>query len=201
VVDKVSNEALLAAALRMMEAQGNALEKIKTGSRAMKYRLANGQIVRARTCNDHVLVVLAVGPEAGAKLNIEGTEHLLVAMPETQRTEGAVIAYFVPTNTAVSAVRKSRAEWLASGPSTRGHNTTWNIWFDDLGDAPWGGFARKWARYRIPGEASTLNADPLVDQSRVGSRTLGAIMTEARLAIATAAGVAPDAVKISIDLG
>jgi len=197
--DKVSNEAILAAALQLMKADGRPLQKLRTGSRAMKYRLPNGQTVRARTCNDHVLVVLADGPNPGAGLNIEGTDHLLIAMPEAPRTEGSVVAYFVPTSVAVTAVRESHGEWLASDPATRGNNTTWNIWFDDLGDVPWGGFAHRWAAYRVPGVASTLQAQAQ-GEVRPGA-TLGAVIAEARLAIATAAGVSLDAVKISIDLG
>jgi hypothetical protein len=198
--DRVSNEALLTAALGMLEAQGTRLKKLKTSSRAMKFELPDGKTVRARTCNDHVLVVLADSPGPGATLNIEGTDHLLIAMPATPRTAGAVIAYFVPTQVAVKAVRQSHAEWLASGPSTRGNNRTWNIWFDDQVDVPWSGFARKWSKYRIAGSGSTDSALSTPSVSLAG-RTLGSVIAEARAAIASAAGVSPDLVKISIDLG
>ena len=95
----------------------------------MQYALPNGETVRVRTCNDHVLVALAASARKGAALNIEGTDHLLVVMPEIPRTGGSVIAYLVPTEIAVEAVRTTHADWLASNPNTKGKNRTWNIWF------------------------------------------------------------------------
>jgi hypothetical protein len=198
--DRVSNTALLEAGLTLMKAAGNPLEKLPTGSRAMKYKLTNGETVRVRTCNDHVLVVLANSADEGAGLNIEGTDHLLIVMPEVPRTDGTVIAYFVPTGVAVQAVRSSHAEWMASNPSTRGNNRTWNVWFDDLGTS-WGGFATKWLNYRVQGRASTLVAVGSADIRLAAElRPLGAVIAEARSEIAKAAGVPIDAVKISIAL-
>jgi len=162
----------------------------------MKYKLDSGETVRVRTCNDHVLVVLADSAEASANLNIEGTDHLLIVMPETPRTDGTVIAYFVPTVVAVKAVRRSHAEWLGSNPSTGGNNRTWNVWFDHSGTS-WGGFATKWSKYRIHGQVTTVSTNIISPNER---SSLGAVIAEARSAIAEAAGVTLESVKISIEL-
>lgn len=197
---KVSNQVLLEAGLAAMRAAGKPLEKLPTKSRAMKYRLSNGETVRVRTCNDHVLVVLADSTENGASLNIEGTDHLLIVMPKTPRLAGPVHVYFVPTPVAVKAARESHAEWLASNPSTRGNNRTWNIWFDDMTTTSHG-FARAWAQYLLDTDISTHTLDQLEEvSSDREKRTLGAVIAEARKSIADAAGVGIEAVKITVAL-
>jgi hypothetical protein len=197
---RVSNESLLEAGLTLMQEAGRPLERLPTNSRAMKFSLSNGETVRVRTCNDHVLVVLADRAEQGASLNIEGTDYLLIVMPEVPRTVGPVRAYFLPTSVAVEAARRTHAEWLASQPSTRGNNRTWNLWFSDE-VAKGGGFGRIWSQYRLPGRASTAATRSAADARVPGEgRSLGAVIAEARKSIAEAAGVPIDAVKITVAL-
>lgn len=198
--NKVSNQVLLAAGLKAMQEVGKPMQKIQTNSRSMKYQLSNGETVRVRTCNDHVLVVLADSAEENATLNIEGTNHLLIVMPDVPRMEGLVIAYFVPTTIAVTAVRQAHTDWLASNPLTKGNNRTWNIWFDD-GPAMSGGFANKWAEYRLPTKISTIDVGTPSDSVVIrDNKSLGAVIAAARKAIAEAAGVSEAAVKISVAL-
>jgi len=192
---RVSNEVLAAAGIELMRLTGHSLTRVSTGSRSMKYTLANDESVRIRTCNDHVLVVLAENAKPNAKLNIEGTDHLLIVMPRIPRTDGPVDAYLVPTSVAVDAARKTHSEWLASRPSTKGNNRTWNLWFDDQAVA--GGFAKTWAKYRLAGEVSTSK---VAQKATSGARSLGAVISAARQDIANAAGVSVDAVKISVVL-
>jgi len=195
--DRIPNKALLEAGLRLMRDMGRPLERVKTNTRSMRYVLPDGKTVRVRTCNDHVLVVLADSPKKGATLNIEGTDHLLIVMPEIPRTAGSVIAYFIPTNVAVEAARRAHAEWLASNPNTRGENRTWNVWFNKATMA--GGFAEKWAQYRLPGSASTSTAMSAPTSVSVGE-PLGHVIASAKQKIADAAGVPVDAVKITVEL-
>lgn len=198
--NKVSNQVLLASGLQAMQAAGKPLQKMQTNSRAMKYQLSNGETVRVRTCNDHVLVVLADSAEESATLNIEGTDHLLIVMPDVPRMSGLINVYFVPTNVAVTAVRQTHANWLASNPSTKGNNRTWNIWFDD-GPAMSGGFAKKWSEYRLSTNASTIEVGAVSGSVAVrDNRPLGVVIAEARKAIAEAAGVSIESVKISVAL-
>lgn len=200
MADKVSNQALLEAGIAAMKSVGKQMEKIPTSSRAMKYQLGNGETVRVRTCNDHVLVVLADSTEETATLNIEGTDYLLIVMPEMPRVAGPVIAYFVPTSIAVSAVRQAHTDWLNSKPSTKGNNRTWNIWFDD-GPPGCSGFAARWAKYRLPQTASPFSAGYAENNTPARTtRPLGVVIAEARKAIAEAAGVGIEAVKISVEL-
>jgi hypothetical protein len=200
MANKVSNQALLNAGLAAMRSVGRSVQKMQTNSRAMKYQLDNGETLRVRTCNDHVLVVLADSAEEGASLNIEGTDHLLIVMPEVPRTDGSVITYFVPSAVAVKAVREAHTDWLKSNPSTKGNNRTWTIWFDE-GPASHSGFAQKWSQYRLPTNVSTLSISTSDKEVPAhGVRPLGTVIAEARKAIAEAAGVTVDAVKISVNL-
>jgi len=197
---KVSNIALLDAGISAMQEVGKSMERLPTSSRAMKYQLATGETVRVRTCNDHVLVVLASSAEEGAALNIEGTDYLLIVMPETPRVEGPVIIYLVPTSIAENAVRKAHADWLNTNPSTKGNNRTWNIWFGD-GPTAYSGFAQKWAQYRLQTKTSTVVAEPPRSSgSSKENRPLGIVIADAKRAIAEAAGVPIEAVKISVAL-
>jgi hypothetical protein len=198
VKPRVSNEDLVAAGLELMRSAGQPLTRVETGNRSMKYTLANGQSVRIRTCNDHVLVVLADSPEPNAKLNIEGTDHLLIVMPRIPRTDGPVDTYFVPTQVVVDAARKAHTDWLASQPSTKGNNRTWNLWFDDTYAEFGGGFGRIWAKYRLSGESATTSKNQ--ERTSGGKRSLGEVIAAARKEIADAAGVSVEAVKISVAL-
>jgi len=193
----VDNGALLAAGLELMRRNGKPLTKIAGTGRSMKYTLANGETVRVRTCNDHILIVLSdkhYGSDA--KLNIEGTDWLLLVVPEVERTPGNVRAYLVPTSVAVEAARSSHNQWLDSNPNTRGDNRTWNLWFRD--DEKTDNFDKVWSQYRLKGHAETQQAvgsapvsdDPVNVKAEVES---------ARQRISRAAGVPPEAVRITID--
>lgn len=198
---KVPNDQLLEAGLRLMEQNGQPLQRAESKGRARLYRNPEGRSVRVRTCNDHVLVVVADNPEVGAKLNIEGTDSILIVMPELPRTPGPVVAYLVPTSVAVEAVRSSHGDWLASNPSTKGENRTWAIWFNDDGPAKSSGFAQKWATYRLHGSTSTGVPLKLPTESTPGNAaTLGEVIAEAKRRIAAVAGVPETAVKITLDI-
>jgi hypothetical protein len=198
---KVPNHELLQAGLQLMAGSGMPLDRMETRGRAMLYRAPDGKTVRVRTCNDHVLVVLADRAGPDASLNIEGTDHLLVVMPERPRSRGYVIAYFVPTQEAVRAARVTHKEWLASSPNTRGENRTWNLWFDDDGPAKANCFARKWAGYRIPGsvDLSKPHGVAPVTKPNGDTNSLSDVIAVAKHKIASAAGVPESAIRISID--
>jgi hypothetical protein len=196
---KIDNEKLLTAGLSLMRQNGKELKKqTDSPGRAMLYTLPNGQSVRARTCNDHILVTLAESTAPDARLNIEGTDFLLIVMPEVERTPGKVIAYLVPSSVAANAARTEHSKWLASKPDTNGRNTTFNLWFD--GEPSWisEGFASRWSQYRLKGEASTESSEAT---SPLQSGDLRTEVEDARRRIAAAAGVSATAVKISVDFG
>jgi hypothetical protein len=200
---RIDNEALLSAALELMRQNGKPLTKQASQGRSMLYALPNGETVRARTCNDHILIVVADRPSEDAKLNIEGTDWLLIVMPETERTPGKVIAYLIPSDVAAKAVRQTHQDWLDSNPNTKGDNKTWNLWFSENGPKKAGGFATKWSSYRLKGEAMT-NAAITPTGTITVADTGGSIRAEveaARQRIAKAAGVTPEAVRITIDFG
>ena len=170
----------------------------------MLYEMPNGQSVRVRTCNDHILVVVADKPTTDASLNIQGTDWLLIVMPEIERAEGKIIAYLVPTEEAEAAVRKSHGKWLSSNPNTKGQNTTWNLRFSHSPSAMTGrtgkqGYHKHWARYRLEGEVTT---EDIAGAHFGRASEPGSILTEvenARWRIARAASVDVESVKISID--
>lgn len=199
---KVPNEELVKAGLALMAQNGKPLQRVESKGRAMIYRTEEGAAVRVRTCNDHVLVVLAETPDITAKLNIEGTDQLLIVMPEIPRTHGDVLAYLVPTEIAVGAARTSHAEWLRSNPATKGQNRTWNIWFDEEGPSKSNGFGRKWAQYRLSGKDGVESPSTQrhgASESAVVQK-LGDVIADAKRRIAAAAGIPEGAVKITIDL-
>jgi len=196
---RIDNDLLLRAGLELMRQHGKPLSKLQSPGRSMLYALSNGESVRVRTCNDHILIVLADRPDHDAKLNIEGTDWLLIVMPEIERTAGAVIAYFVPTAVAVEAARHTHQEWLSTNPQTNGTNTTWNLWFDSDGPHKANDFGLKWSKYRLPGASATNQSIALGETPEPGN-----VKTEvesARQRISKAAGVSPAAVRITIDFG
>lgn len=196
----IPNDDLLQAGLRQMTQTGRPLTKVTSNGRSMMYSLSNGETVRVRTCNDPILIILsdkASGDDA--KLNIEGTDQLLIVMPEIPRTAGKILAYLVPTEVAVSACRRAHELWLATRPNTSGNNTTWNIWFDD-GDKPWNGFASKWSEYLLEAKGIVAEAASSGENPHPGT-DLKSEIEKARQLISKAAGVPLDAVKITIQFG
>jgi hypothetical protein len=197
---RIDNEILLQAGVRLMEQNGKKLVRLAGTGRAMKYSLPNGETVRARTCNDHILIILS-DKDSGedAKLNIEGTDWLLVVMPEIPRSPGNILAYLVPTKIAVSACKDSHAKWLATKPNTSGGNKTWNMWFDD-GHKPWNDFANKWSKYLLDkNSAISVVASP--GQKPQPEIDMKAEIEMARQRISNVAGVPLDAVKVTIEFG
>jgi hypothetical protein len=198
--EKVPEDALMNAGLELMRQKGQPLTRTPTKGRAKIYVTAKGETVRVRTCNDHLLVVLADKDAEDAKLNVEGTDYVLIVMPESARTHGQVMAFLVPAKVVEDAARTTHREWLASGPNTNGDNRTWNLWFDDKGPEKANGFARKWAKYRLSGSAVTFSAGVTAPLTFSGGAKLGDVIANARRQIAEVAGVPPEAVRISVDL-
>lgn len=199
----LDNWKLLSAGLELMRQNGKPLSKLDGFGRSMRYALANGETVRVRTCNDHVLIVLKVGDGATGdeKLNIDETDWLLVVMPERPRTPGKVMAYLVPTAEAHKAAVNAHRKWLAMKPNTKGGNTTRNLWFEeDTTDTEWCGFHKKWSKYRLEGGGSATEVAGLGEAPETGN-VIKAEVEAARQRISKAAGVSLDAVKITIQFG
>lgn len=196
--NKVPNSKLLQAGLKLMHQNNKALTKVPSLGRSRLFELPNGDTVRARTCNDHILVVVADSPDQDARLNIEGTDWLLIVMPEKPRSYGKIMAYLVPAEEAVEEVRRTYRKWLRSNPNTRGSNTTWNLSFKDGGFGD--NYAKTWAKYLLEGDVSTLD-DDAIDEAVVQNQggNINAAVASAREHLARVAGVSPQAVKISID--
>jgi len=167
----------------------------------MIYETPEGETVRVRTCNDHVLVVLAESAENDATLNVEGTDFVLIVMPEAPRSPGPVVAYLVPSVVVAEAARETHKQWLANNPNTKGNNRTWNLWFDESGPTKANGFSRVWEKYRLNGDVSTglmTSLSPI--RTSPDQVKLGDVISNARREIAAAAGVPEAAVKITLDL-
>jgi hypothetical protein len=195
---KVDNEDLLRAGLGLMARAGKPLDRVPRTGKSMIYTMQNGENVRVRTCNDHILIALANSPDEGAKLNIEGTRWLLFVVPERERTPGPVKAWLLPTKMVVDEVRRSHAAWLADGATnSAGQNRTWNLWFREDGPAKARGYGKRWEKYLLPGNASTLDQEAVA--APASGNPLPGIIDAARRQIAAAAGVPAGSVKISID--
>lgn len=200
---RVDNEALLSAGLELMRKNGKPLSKLPSRGRSMLFSLQNGETVRARTCNDHILIVVADSTDGDANLNIEGTDWLLYIVPKEERMAGKVVAYLLPTRETVAEVRKKHWEWIDSNPNTKGSNTTWNLWFQPNGHEKANNYGQKWSKYRLQGEASTephSEAASIAEEPIQSSNIKGKVEA-ARQRIAHVAGVPFEAVKITIDFG
>ena len=199
--DKVPNEVLLECGLDLMKQNGKPLTKMQTKGRAMIYAMPDKLTVRIRTCNDHLLVVLADRDAEDAKLNVEGTDFILIVMPTTPRSHGPVAGFLVPSEIVAEAARSTHREWRAGNPNTKGENRTWNLWFSDNGPHKASGFARKWSAYLLNGRVSTQSPSGAnLQEQQTAPAKLGEIIAIAKSQIAEAAGVTPNAVHISIDL-
>jgi hypothetical protein len=161
----------------------------------MIYRTSEDETVRLRTCNDHVLIVVADQHDPDkARLNVEGTNYVLVVMPERPRTPGAVVGYLVPTEVVTEEVRGGQRHWLDTAPNTKGDCRTWALPFNAT-------LREKWQRYRLGGRAlagTTASSSVAVTGSEV--RKLGEVIALAKQEIAEAAGVPVDRVRVSIDV-
>jgi hypothetical protein len=198
----VDNGVLLAAGLDLMRQNGKPLTKVTGFGRSMRYTLPNAETVRVRTCNDHVLIVVSDKPKGPkTKLNIEGTDWLLIVMPEVERTPGMIRAYFLPASVAVEAARRTHHDWLATNPQTRGNNLTWCLWFRD--DEKTNNFDKIWSQYRLKGVAEThFTPAPVAPPGNSSEPVNVRVEVEsARQRISRAAGVSPEAVRITIDFG
>jgi hypothetical protein len=198
--DRIDNEALVEAGIAAMRTCGRPLTRLPSKGRAMIYALPNGETVRMRTCNDHVLIVVGDRPDPDAKLNIEGTDWLLLVMPEVERVPGKTVAYLLPTKVVEVEARRTHKEWLATNPNTKGDNKTWNLWFRKDAPAKANDYAAKWSNYRL---SASVEADEAAEKPerhsvpRAGN--VKAEVEDARRRIARAAGVPVESVKITIN--
>jgi hypothetical protein len=142
---KIEKGSLAKAALSRMQCLGRPLSKLP--GRGNLYEFADGKTVRLRTCQRHVLLVNAARPDSDAKLDIEGTDLLLVAMPAKERTEGKILTYLIPTSEAVAEMRHAHEKWLATSPATEGQNTAWTLAFKEM--TAHDNYAVKWKKYRL----------------------------------------------------
>ena len=204
--NRINNSILLESGLDLMRKNNMPLTKVRGTGRAKIYKLPNGETVRVRTCNDHILIVVASSPDIeNAGLNIEGTDLLLIVMPVIERTEGDILAYLVPTEVVVKAVKESHRSWLQSDPNTKGGNTTWNLWFDTDYDGAEArdlkhSYATKWSEYRLEGTVSSLKIENSSNSHRpVNSHSLRSEIKMAQQRIARVAEVPHEAIRISID--
>ncbi len=211
---RISSSVLRDCALKQMTELGNPLERLPAKSRAMLYKMRNGETVRLRTTNDPILIVVAESADPESSLNIEGTDHLLVVMPETPRAPGPVRSYLIPADVAAAVVRKAHQEWLDSKPNTKGDNRTRNIWFEDTG-RPSGNFEEKWSEYLLPVSASTIEMEgaalgssrPAISEPQYDpvakhtSETVADVIENARGRISTLTGMPTDAIQIEVKIG
>ncbi|HEY3778080.1 MAG TPA: hypothetical protein VGL35_08470 [Rhizomicrobium sp.] len=197
--ERVDSRELLEAGLASMERCGKPLTRMPTKGRAMLYTLTSGESVRVRTCNDHVLIVVGDTPAPHANLNIQGTDWLLLVMPEIERTRGKVVAYLIPAAEAEAEARCTHADWLRSNPNTKGDNRTWNLWFRSDGPEKASNYAAKWAKYLLPNSVDLGGGREASETEK--PRGVKDEVEISRRRVAAAAGVPVEAVKITIDFG
>jgi hypothetical protein len=136
-------------AIEAMEKFGRPIERCSGVGSKQLFEDPAGETVCLRTHNDRRLVVTTSSTEPNAKLDIEGTNYLLIAMPQSRREHGPTDVYLVPTPVAAQAIRKAHEAWLSTSPNTKGSNTTWKLEFDQTKYDWESNFAAKWLEYRI----------------------------------------------------
>ncbi len=214
---KIHADLLANAGLMLMAQNGQPLERVPARGRARLYRRPDGRTVRLYCSNDRVLIGRAQSADPEAKLKMEdGVDFLLLVMPRHKRQPGPVEAYLVPMAIAAGAVKEAHRQWrqlgraassAPAGSAPAGHSTARNLWFDKDGPPTSDDYAIKWSGYRLPGSiavkaSAALEAAQQVAAQKInGEHKLGEVIAQARAQIAVAAGVAPEAVKISVDLG
>lgn len=204
--ERIGSEVLAEAGLEAMRRHGKPLARLQSKGRSMIYALPNGETVRMRTCNDHALIVVADKPDLDAKLNVEGTDWLLLVMPEVERKMGKVDVYLLPSAEVVKEARRTHKEWLTGNPNTKGDNKAWALWFDKDAPEKANDYGSKWAKYKIKEDVSTAGGVMYSKfettegtQSSEGQSNIRDTVEKARREIAAIAGVAPEAVKITIN--
>ncbi|MEQ8354647.1 MAG: hypothetical protein RH942_03845 [Kiloniellaceae bacterium] len=147
---KLTTVALREAALKIAEQSGRPLRRDAEHKREQLYLDNDHKKVRLRTSNDRVLTVSASSPvPEEARLDIEGCDALLIAMPTERRGTDRVEAYWLPVAIAIQEVKRAHRIWLDSDPNTKKHNKTFSIWFDEaFFESEM--FCEKWSEYRLP---------------------------------------------------
>jgi hypothetical protein len=209
---KIHPDLLANAGLMLMAQSGQELERIPARGRARLYKRADGKTVRLYCSNDRLLIGRAESADPDAPLKMEaGADFLLLVMPRAKRTPGPVEAYLVPMKIAADAVKEAHRAWRemgrATAPDTHSENLARNLWFDKDGPPTSDDYGSKWRSYRLPGSIA-VKASAALDAAQQSAAQkpnadskLGDVIAQARAQIASAAGVSPDAVKISVDLG
>lgn len=195
--ERIDSEILVESGLAAMKRAGKPLSRLPSKGRAMLYEMANHETVRMRTCNDHVLIVVGETSALDAKLNIEGTDWLLLVMPEVERTPGNTLCYLLPTKEVEAEARRTHNDWLAGNPNTKGDNKTWNLWFKKDAPTKANDYGTKWSKYRL--DVSVVATQPIVTANGGRRVDIKSEVEDARRRIAQAAGVPVEAVKITIN--
>ena len=153
-----TQKVLREAGVTLLRKNGKSIASCTSGN-SMICTLSDGEEIRVRTCNFHLLIITADQPSPYAHLDIDGTEWLLIVMPEVENSAGRIIGYLVPTKEVKCRMIQSHKAWLQTNPNTKGKNKTWTLGFNrysgkgkdehkELGYD----FFTKWAEYRLKGE-------------------------------------------------
>jgi hypothetical protein len=212
MLEKIPNKVLKTCALELMALNGQPLEMMSSRGRSMLYKLQTGATVRVRTSNDPVLVVGAESTDNGLKLNISGTDFILLVMPEKPRTWGEVKGYLIPTSEAISAIKSANPTAFTGRQENHQKGTALTIWFQSS-DRLDSNFNEKWLKYLLKSRVDASDYQDLHEDNhgeRVKKKkartaknnmTVGDVIDEARKRISTITGLPVKSVKIEVRLG
>jgi len=214
MVEKIPNKVLRLCALDIMENSDLPIKEVPSPGRSMIYKLSSGETVRLRTSNDPVLVVAVEPSDVGPKLNIEGTDKLLLVMPEQplNRWEN-IVGYLMPTSEVIAAIKSSYPKFFDRQTNRLKTKQALTLSFEDSGK-PSGGFEGKWERYllpmKCPARAFQDEVKPVQKVKKVSSprqrpkgqpETVNDVIAEARERISEITKVPIKSVKVSVSLG
>lgn len=146
---KLSTETLRHAALEIMRRAGKTLVH-DPSRKGQIYSMATGETVRLRTSSDRNLTCKSTHPDLGAgKLDIEGTELLVFAVPTAKRGMSRVEAFCIPTDAAVKAIKDAHVFWLKHLGQSRGANFTPALTLDNRPSGQTATLQEIWSSYKI----------------------------------------------------
>ena len=161
--DKIHTRILDRAAEDLMSKNDKQMTKEPHKRYKKLYKQRDIGTVLVRTNNDRRLLVTAESADRRAKLDFDDADWILIVIPEKKNTQGKIVAYLVPTDDAADDIYRIHDAWLKKHTGNNSDNRTWKLCFDnDDGDQEIceNEFAKKWEKFRLPGNVSSFDYPP-----------------------------------------
>ncbi len=200
---KFQSGALLKAALNHFSSNGIPLKRVRTGTRANIYQGSSGATIRINTSSDRVCLIRCEDPllfeDPNTAWSIDGTKKILLAVPTVYREPGDIELYLLPVEKLKLDAIAARKVWIKSGYLRHPNNPNFSLKLDS-GTAPYCGWARRWAEFRIE-TSSTITSPPLqISPGDPTAMTVDAIIQNARERLALSLGMEAERIELTFQI-